>query len=72
LFTLDKLNPEITYRLFTELASVLETFINFFKASVILTNSHVSFDLIDHIFTANKQSPSLEDKRAKAIKDGQD
>jgi hypothetical protein len=59
----DKLNLEIICRLFTNLASI-----NSFKASVILTDGHVSFNLINHIFTANKQSPSLEDKRAKAIK----
>jgi hypothetical protein len=68
LLTPDKLNPEITYKLFTELAPVSETSINFPKASVILINSYVPFNLIDYIFTANKQSPSLKDKRAKAIR----
>jgi hypothetical protein len=46
--------------------------INSLKASVILTDGYVPLDLIDHIFTANKQSPSLKDKRAKAIKGNQD
>jgi hypothetical protein len=72
LFTPDKLDPEITRRLFTKLAPVLETFINFPEAFVVLTNSHVPLDLINHILTANKQSPSLEDKRAKAIRGDQD
>jgi hypothetical protein len=67
LLTLDKLDPKITCRLLTELALVLET--NFFKAFTVLINGYVSLDLIDHIFTANKQLSSLKDKRAKAIKD---
>jgi hypothetical protein len=69
LLTPDKLNLEITYRLLTKLALVLETFINFLKASVILINSYVSLNLIDYILTVNKQSPSLKDKRAKVIRD---
>jgi hypothetical protein len=72
LLTLDKLDPEITCRLLTELALVLETSINFLEASIVLTNSHVSLNLIDHILTANKQSPSLKDERAKAMRDDQD
>jgi hypothetical protein len=72
LLTPDKLDPEITRRLPTELALVLETFINFPKASVVLTDGHVPLDLIDHILTANKQSPSLEDERAKAMRGDQD
>jgi hypothetical protein len=68
---LDKLNPEITCKLLTKLAPVLKTFINFLKAFVVLTNGHVSFDLIDHILITNKQSLFLEDKRAKAIKGDQ-
>jgi hypothetical protein len=67
---LDKLNPKITYKLFTKLVFILET--NSFKASVILTNSYVSFDLINHILTVNKQSPSLKDKCTKTIRDNQD
>jgi hypothetical protein len=70
LLTPDKLDPEITYKLPTELAPVLKT--NSPKTSVILTNGHVSLNLIDHILTANKQSLSLKDKRAKAIKGDQD
>jgi hypothetical protein len=66
LLTLDKLDLKITCKLLTKLAFVLET--NSPKAFIVLTNSHVSLDLIDYIFTANKQSPSLKDKRAKAIK----
>jgi hypothetical protein len=66
LLTLNKLNPEITRKLLTKLALVLKT--NSPKASVILTNSHVPFNLINHILTANKQSSSLKDKRVKAIK----
>jgi hypothetical protein len=68
LLTPDKLNLKITYRLPTKLAPILETFINFLEAFVILTNGHVPLNLIDHILTANKQSPSLKDKRAKAIR----
>jgi hypothetical protein len=65
----DKLNLKITYKLSTKLAPVLKT--NSLKTSVILTNSHILFNLINHILTANKQSPFLEDKRAKAIKGDQ-
>jgi hypothetical protein len=72
LLTLEKLDPEITRRLPTELAPVLETSINFPEASVVLTDGHVSLNLINHILTANKQSPSLEDERAKAIRGDQD
>jgi hypothetical protein len=72
LFTSDKLDLEITCRLLIKLALVSETFINFSEASVVLTNGHVSLDLIDHIFTANKQSPSLKDERAKVIRGDQD
>jgi hypothetical protein len=68
----DKLDLKITYKLFTELASVLKTFTDFFRAFVVLTNSYVLLNLINHIFTANKQSSSLADKRAKAIKGDQD
>jgi hypothetical protein len=71
LFTPDKLNPEITCRLFTELALVSETFTDSLRAFVILINSYILFDLINHIFTANKQSPSLVNKRAKAIRGNQ-
>jgi hypothetical protein len=39
---------------------------------MVLTNSYILFDLMDYIFTANKQLSSLEDKRAKAIRDNQD
>jgi hypothetical protein len=67
LLTPDKLDPEIVCRLLTDL-----TPINSFKASVILTNGHVSLDLIDHIFTVNKQLSSLADERAKAIRGDQD
>jgi hypothetical protein len=70
LLTPDKLDLKITYKLPTKLASVLKT--NSPKASIILTNSYVSFDLINHIFTTNKQLSSLKDKRAKAIRDNQD
>jgi hypothetical protein len=70
LLTPDKLDPEITRRLSTELAPVLET--NSPKASVVLTDGHVSLDLIDHILTANKQLPSLEDECAKAMRGDQD
>jgi hypothetical protein len=68
LLTPDKLDPEITYRLLTELAPVSKTFINFPEASVVLTDGYVLLNLIDHILTANKQLFSLEDKRAKAIR----
>jgi hypothetical protein len=66
LLTPDKLNLEITCKLPTKLALVLET--NSPKASTVLTNGYVPFDLIDYILTINKQSLSLEDKRAKAIR----
>jgi hypothetical protein len=66
LFTPDKLNLKITCKLLTKLASVLET--NSPKASIVLTNDYVSLNLINHIFTANKQSSFLKDKRAKAIR----
>jgi hypothetical protein len=66
LLTLDKLDPEITYKLLTELASVLET--NSPKAFAVLTNGYVLLNLINYILTANKQSPFLEDKRAKTIR----
>jgi hypothetical protein len=66
LFTLDKLNLKIIYKLFIKLAFVLET--NSLKAFVVLTNSYVPFNLINYIFTVNKQLFSLKDKRAKAIK----
>jgi hypothetical protein len=72
LLTPDKLDLKITCRLPTELAPVSKTSINFPEAFVILTNGYVSLDLINHILTANKQSPSLKDKRAKAIKGDQD
>jgi hypothetical protein len=72
LLTPDKLNPEITRKLLTELAPVSETFINFPKASVVLTNDHVFLNLINHILIANKQSFFLEDKRAKVIRGDQD
>jgi hypothetical protein len=67
LLTPDKLNLKITRKLPTKLASVLET--NSLKAFIILTNGYVPFDLINYIFTVNKQSSFLKDKRAKAIKD---
>jgi hypothetical protein len=64
LLTPDKLDPEIICKLPADL-----TLINSFKAFIVLTNSYVPFDLINHIFTANKQSSSLADKRAKVIRD---
>jgi hypothetical protein len=64
LLTPDKLNLEIIRRLPAGLAPI-----NSLEASVVLTDGHVPLDLIDHILTANKQSPSLKDKRAKAIRD---
>jgi hypothetical protein len=66
---LDKLNLKITYKLLIKLVFVLKTFINFPKAFIILSNSYIPFDLINYIFTVNKQLSFLEDKRAKAIKD---
>jgi hypothetical protein len=63
---LDKLNLKITYKLLTKLASVLKT--NSLKTSIILTNSHIFFDLINYIFITNKQLPFLENKRVKAIR----
>jgi hypothetical protein len=65
----DKLDPKITYKLPIKLASVSETFINFLKAFVVLTNGHIPLNLINHILTVNKQSPFLKDKRTKAIRD---
>jgi hypothetical protein len=66
LFMLNKLNLEITYKLLTKLAPVLET--NSSKAFIILTNSYILYNLINHIFIINKQLFFLKDKRAKAIK----
>jgi hypothetical protein len=63
LLTPDKLDPEIIYKLPNNLAPI-----NSSKAFVVLTNGYVFFDLIDHIFTVNKQSLFLEDERVKAIK----
>jgi hypothetical protein len=60
----DKLDLEIICKLSANLAPI-----NSPKASVILINSYVLLNLINHIFTANKQSPSLKDKRAKVIRD---
>jgi hypothetical protein len=65
----DKLNLKITYKLLTKLALILETFINSSKTFVILINSYILFNLINHIFTVNKQLFSLKDKRVKTIKD---
>jgi hypothetical protein len=67
LLTLNKLDPEIIYKLPANLMSI-----NSSKASVILINGHVPLSLINHIFTVNKQSSSLKDKRAKAIRSDQD
>jgi hypothetical protein len=63
LLTPDKLNLKIICKLPVNLA-----LINSPKASVILTNGYVPLDLIDHIFTVNKQLPFLKDKRVKTIK----
>jgi hypothetical protein len=67
LLTSDKLDPEIICRLPTDLAPI-----NSSEAFVVLTNSYVPLDLINHILTANKQLPFLEDKRAKTIRGDQD
>jgi hypothetical protein len=67
LLTPDKLDPEIVRRLPANLAPIDSP-----KASVVLTDGYVPLDLINHIFTANKQSPSLADERAKAIRGDQD
>jgi hypothetical protein len=45
LFTPNKLNPEIIYKLPINLMPI-----NSLKASVILINGYVPFDLINHIF----------------------
>jgi hypothetical protein len=66
LLTPDKLNPKITRKLPTKLASVLET--NSSKAFAVLTNGYVPLDLIDYILIANKQLSSLKDERAKVIR----
>jgi hypothetical protein len=70
LLTPDKLDLKITRRLPTELTPVSET--NSPKAFVIITDGHILFDLINHILTVNKQSPSLKDERAKVIRGDQD
>jgi hypothetical protein len=59
-------NPKLGFLLFIKLVFVFKTFINFFKAFVILTNNYILFNLINHIFIVNKQ---LKDKHIKAIKD---
>jgi hypothetical protein len=64
LLMLDKLNSEIICKLSADL-----TLINFLKASIILTNSYVFFNLINYILIVNKQLFSLKNKCAKAIKD---
>jgi hypothetical protein len=64
LLTPDKLNSEIIRRLPADLAPI-----DSLKASIILTNGYVFFNLINHILAVNKQSSSLKDKRAKAIRD---
>jgi hypothetical protein len=63
----DKLNLKIICKLLIKLVFVLET--NSSKTFVVLINSYVLLNLINHILIANKQSPFLEDKRAKAIRD---
>jgi hypothetical protein len=63
----DKLDPEIIRRLPNNLV-----LINFFEASVVLTDGYVPFDLINHILTANKQSSFLKDERVKAMRGDQD
>jgi hypothetical protein len=63
LLTPDKLDPEIVRRLPADLAPI-----NSPKAFVVLTDGYILLDLINHILTANKQSPSLADERAKAIR----
>jgi hypothetical protein len=67
LLTPDKLDPEIIRRLPADLAPI-----NSLKAFVVLTNGYVPLNLINHILTANKQLPYLEDKRAKTIRGDQD
>jgi hypothetical protein len=67
LLTPDKLDPEIVCKLPADLV-----LINSSKASVVLTDGHVSLGLINHILTTNKQLSSLADKRAKAIRGNQD
>ena len=64
----DKLDLKIICRLFTELAFVLKTFINSFKAFIVLTNSYILFNLINYIFIINKQLYFLKDKRVKVIR----
>jgi hypothetical protein len=61
---LNKLNLEIIYKLSADFM-----LINSLKAFVILINSYVSFNLINYIFTVNKQLFFLADKHVKAIKD---
>ena len=65
MLTLDKLDPEITYRLATEIAPVSEIPAD---ALIVLTDKHTLLGLIIQIITVNKQSSSLKDKYAKAIR----
>jgi hypothetical protein len=67
LLTPDKLDPEIIRKLLNNLAPI-----NSSEASVVLTDGYVPLDLINHIFTVNKQLSSLKDKRAKALRGDQD
>jgi hypothetical protein len=67
LLTPDKLNPKIICRLPDNLVPIDSS-----KASVVLTDGYVPLDLINHIFTVNKQLSSLKDKRAKALRGDQD
>jgi hypothetical protein len=64
LLTSDKLNLEIICKLSANLVLIDSS-----KASIVLINSYVPFDLINYIFAVNKQLPSLKDKRVKAIRD---
>ena len=69
LLILDKLNHKITYKLAIKIALVSENLAN---AYIVLTNRHTLLGLINQIIIANKQSPSLKDKHAKAIRGNED
>jgi hypothetical protein len=68
LLTPDKLDPRITQQLHTELAPVAAPN----TAPELVLDGHTPLDLIDQILTANKQSLSLDDERAKAARGDQD
>ena len=65
LLMLNKLDPEITCKLFAKLALVSKTLADMLA---ILINKYAPLDLINQILIANKRLPLLRDKHAKAVR----